>query len=128
MQSKTALALFAAIACPLLFGCSSSGNGQAEPAASTHAALRRTQSCGDLTAALREDARSKLNRRVDAEVRAIREGYPNYYYGPNRGGVVDYAPTLDAAPGATADPQAPATDSASSNPAHSETETNGNTL
>ncbi len=75
MQSKTALALLAAVACPLVLGCSSSGTAGGTPVATTSAALRRTQSCEDLTLTLREDARSKLNRRIDAEVRAIREGY-----------------------------------------------------
>jgi hypothetical protein len=128
MQSKTALALLA-VAFPLAFGCSSSVSADGKPVASTNAALRRTQSCEDLTQALRDDARSKLNRRIDAEVRAIREGYPNYYYGnaPGRGTVGVAGPVLNegaAAPtAATADPAGGAVDSAADAPAHSETET-----
>ena len=119
MQSKTALALLAAVAGPLVLGCSSSVSGDAHAVVSSDAALRRTQSCEDLTLALREDARSKLNRRIDAEVRAIREGYP-YYYG-GRGGPVLLEPTLNAGapvPGADA-----ASDSDTTTPAHSDTET-----
>ncbi|HEY3254320.1 MAG TPA: beta-propeller domain-containing protein, partial [Polyangiaceae bacterium] len=73
---------------------------------------------------MREDARTKLNERIDAEVRAIREGYSNYYRG---GGplAIGSAPVPQAAnAGATADTAAPATDSAASaTPAHSDTET-----
>ncbi len=54
MQSKTALALLAAVAYPLVFGCSSSGSADRTVATSSSAALRRTQSCEDLTLALRE--------------------------------------------------------------------------
>src|SRR3954471_9853586 len=120
MQSKTALALFAAIACPLVLGCSAPATGDAKTVASKDAALRRTQSCEDLTLALREDARSKLNGRIDAEVRAIREGY-SYYYG-GRGGPVLEGPGFaeGAVPAATAGAVA---DDASSTPAHSDTET-----
>ncbi|HET7544594.1 MAG TPA: beta-propeller domain-containing protein, partial [Polyangiaceae bacterium] len=127
MQSKTALALLAAIACPLVFGCSSSVSADGKPVASSQAALRRTQSCEDLTQALRDDARSKLNRRIDAEVRAIREGYTNYYYGyPTPGGIGVAGPVLNegaqpATPtaGTAADGNAASADV----PAHSETET-----
>jgi beta propeller domain-containing protein len=123
LQSKTALALFAVAAYPLLFGCSSSVSADGTPVASTHAALRRTQSCEDLTLALREDARSKLTSRIDAEVRAIREGYSNnYYYGPTRGGVVG-EPTLNAGPTGALPVPAAAADGAAAPPAHSETET-----
>ncbi|MEI9949804.1 MAG: beta-propeller domain-containing protein [Pseudomonadota bacterium] len=124
MQSKTALALLAAVACPLVLGCSSSGTAGGTPVATTSAALRRTQSCEDLTLTLREDARSKLNRRIDAEVRAIREGYPNYYYGPGTTNAGNLAIPSRADDGATAgNPQAPTGDTASAAPAHSETET-----
>jgi hypothetical protein len=119
MQSKTALALLAAVACPLVLGCSSSGSSPGTAVAHTSGALRRTQSCEDLTLALREDARSKLNRRIDAEVRAIREGYTNYY----RGGPVfvgaEASPNAGAAPGNAA----ASSDSAGAAPRHSETET-----
>jgi len=120
MHSKTALALFAAIACPLVLGCSSSVSADRTTAASTSGALRRTQSCEDLSLALREDARSKLNRRIDAEVRAIREGYNNYYRGGPLaiGGVGTAAPETNA--GAAVDDAAAGP---SATPAHSETET-----
>src|SRR5881394_1656283 len=117
MQSKTALALLAAVACPLAFGCSSSVNGDGKPVVSSSAALRRTQSCEDLTQALRDDARSKLNRRIDAQVRAIREGYTSYY-GPNRGGGLEFAPAgpsatngaaVDDAAGPSPQPDSPST-------------------
>jgi hypothetical protein len=130
MQSKTALALLAAVACPLAFGCSSSVNADGKPVVSSSAALRRTQSCEDLTQTLREDARAKLNRRVDAEVRAIREGYPSYYYGPVRGDgglvIAPGVPTPNAGAavddGSTASPESPS-DPSTANPTHSETET-----
>src|SRR6188768_2638073 len=123
MQSKTALALLAAVACPLALGCSSAVSSEGKPVASSHAALRRTQSCEDLSLALREDARSKLNLRIDAEVRAIREGYSYSYY-PGRGLSIptgaELAPSVNA--GAAPTPDA-AADSSATNPAHSETET-----
>jgi hypothetical protein len=120
MQSKTALALLATLACPLVFGCSSAVSADGKPVASSTAALRRTQSCEDLTAALRADARAKVNSRIDAEVRAVREGYPNYFYGSGRGG-----PILNAGPVAAVDDSAavPGAGSAADSPAHSETET-----
>jgi len=123
MQTKTALALLAAVACPLVLGCSSSGSSPGAPLANTSAALRRTQSCQDLTLTLREDARSKLNRRIDAEIRAIREGYTNYYRGS---GVVGIDPSFGAEVNAGAAPgngQGAQTDDAAAMPAHSETET-----
>ena len=125
MQSKTALALLVAVASPFAFGCSSSVSGEGKPVTTSSAALRRTQSCDDLTQSLRDDARSKLNRRIDAEVRAIREGYSSYYY-PGRGGGLALAPSPNAGAAvddaATASPQAPS-DPSTSTPAHSETET-----
>ncbi|HEX2672296.1 MAG TPA: beta-propeller domain-containing protein, partial [Polyangiaceae bacterium] len=126
MQSKTALALLVAVASPLAFGCSSSVSADGKPVASSSAALRRTQSCEDLTQSLRDDARSKLNRRIDAQIRAIREGYPTYYGGVGRGGGLVLAPTLnagaeDAATGNVA--QTPAPSTSASAPKHSETET-----
>jgi beta propeller domain-containing protein len=125
MQTKTALALLATIACPWVLGCSSAASPDGKAAASTTGALRRTQSCEDLTLALREDARSKLNRRVDAAVRAIREGYTNYYPGGGLAiaddGPVVLAPSGNA--GAVPAGPVPSTDSAAESPAHSETET-----
>jgi len=127
MQSKTALALLVAAASPLAFGCSGSVSADGKSVSSS-AALRRTQSCEDLTQALRDDAHSKLNRRIDAQIRGIREGYPGNYYGPTldfaptRDGGVVLAPTPGANAGATANP-APTTDSATASPKHSETET-----
>jgi len=125
MQSKTALALLAAIACPLALGCSSSsGAGTVTPVATgTSAALRRSQSCPDLTSALREDARSKLNRRIDAEVRAIREGYSNYYRGGAVPPTLNGGPTFGTAPGAAQAVDDAAEGNSNSMPAHSETET-----
>jgi len=124
MQSKTALALLVAVASPLAFGCSSSVSADGKPAVSSSAALRRTQSCEDLTQALRDDAHSKLNRRIDAQIRGIREGYTDYYYGPNLDdGNLAFAPSGPAVnEGATANPT-PATDSSTAAPKHSETET-----
>ena len=119
MHSKTALALLAALACPLISGCSSSVGADESSAASSTGALRRTQSCEDLTLALREDARSKLNRRIDAEVRAIREGYNNYYRGGNLAIAPGVAPSAPEANAGAADDAG----GASSTPAHSETET-----
>jgi len=124
MHSKTALALLATIACPLVLGCSSSGSSGEPPVNSSGAALRRTQSCEDLTLSLREDARSKLNRRIDAEVRAIQEGYTNYGYrgGDFAIGPVPGVPTANvgAAPGSA---QGASDSAAEAAPAHSETET-----
>jgi hypothetical protein len=123
MQSKTALALLAAVACPLVLGCSSSGSSRGIPVASTSGALRQTQSCEDLTLALREDARSKLNRRIDAEVRAIREGYPSYRgSGPVFAGPLPIGAEVNAGAAAPGNASG-AVDTAAATPAHSETET-----
>lgn len=121
MQSKTALALLVAVTSPLAFGCSSSVSGDGKPVASSNAALRRTATCQDLTETLRADARSKLNQRIDAEVRAIREGYSNYYYGGRGGGVV-LAPSANAG-AAVDDSAAEGANPSTPTPAHSETET-----
>jgi len=132
MKLKTALALLAPIALPLLSACSGSSDGGTKPVASASAALRRSQSCEDLTQTLREDARTKMNLRVDAAVRAIREGY-SPYYGPNYGGTVrggdlaitPSAPTANAgqAPGNASTTSDTSSQPASSTPNHSETET-----
>lgn len=118
MQSKTALFLLAAVTCLPAFGCSSSGKTDGPVVGSSSAALRRTQSCDDLTQSLREDASSKMNRRIDAEVRAIQEGYPGYYYGYGPG--LAYGTPSAAVDAAVPAPQAPSNAAA---PAHSETET-----
>lgn len=126
MQSKTALALLVTVACPVVFGCSGSmTSAEGTPVVSSSATLRRTQSCEELTQTLREDARSKLNRRIDAQVRAIREGYTTYY-APGRGGGVlltPGAPTANAG-AVVEDGAAPSSETPSTaTPAHSETET-----
>ena len=116
MKAKTALSLVVAVVGPLAVGCSGS-SAPTESIDLTNASLRRAQSCSDLTAALRDDARSKMNRRVDAEVRAIREGYSYYGYGGE--GDFGGAPMAGAASPATqngASGAAPA-------PSHSNTET-----
>src|SRR5262245_53869894 len=84
MNTRTSLFLLLATACPLVTGCSGTESGE-RGVGTARSALRRMQSCGDLTQSLRDDARVKMNQRIDAEVRAIREGYSNYYYG---GGVL----------------------------------------
>ena len=127
MQSKTALALLLAIASPLAFGCSSSVSADGKHVASSSAALRRTRSCEDLSQALRDDARSKLNRRIDAQIRAIREGYTNYYGGVGRGGGVLLTPTVNVGAatddGATGNAAEGSADPSAAAPKHSETET-----
>ena len=96
-------------------GCSSSGTS-APKVDYSQASLRRVTTCADLTASLRDDASSKMNRRIDAEIEAIREGYVAVAYedGANGGAIGVGAP---APGGATSSPTAPAT------PAHSDTET-----
>jgi hypothetical protein len=85
------------------------------------------QSCEELTQSLHDDARVKMNARIDAEVRAIREGYSNNYYGGGAGffGGPSFAQpavaTGQAAASAPAGNAGVAKDSAA--PAHSETET-----
>src|SRR5262245_30095030 len=124
MNARTSLFALAAAAYPLVIGCS--GSADRTPKFGTaSSALRRMQSCGELTQSLREDARVKMNARIDAEIRAIRMGYSyGAWFGPGRGLVVPGIAIDDAvgtsAPsgnaGATADPSTTA-------PAHSETET-----
>ncbi|MEO6602378.1 MAG: beta-propeller domain-containing protein [Polyangiaceae bacterium] len=122
MHAKSALVLFTALVCPSLVGCSGTAGSEGTEVSSGSGALVRTPTCEDLTLALREDALSKMNRRIDAEVRAIREGYPNYAYYPSGGGLAisDTAGPAVASPAgngsSSADPSAAA-------PAHSETET-----
>ena len=108
-----------------VIGCSWSGSSTSSgPEAHSAAALRRMQSCEELTSALREDATSKMNRRIDAEIRGIREGYPAYYgygWGPRGGMAMDdiAMPSTATATGTTAETNS----TAASNPTHSETET-----
>jgi hypothetical protein len=126
MNTRTSLFVLAATACPLVIGCSM-GSDDATHIGATKSALRHMQSCEELTQSLRDDARVKMNARIDAEVRAIREGYTNNYYGGR--GAFFGGPTLasvsvataQAAPAATAGHAAAAADAAA--PAHSETET-----
>jgi hypothetical protein len=80
------------------------------------ATLRRATTCEDLSAGFRDDARSKLNRRIDAEIRALREGW-GYSYG--YGGEGDVAKAGTAAPPQAGGAGAPAVPA----PAHSDTET-----
>ncbi len=80
----------------------------------TKATLKRTQTCEDLTVALRDDARSKLNRRIDAEIRGIRQGWSYGYGGEDSRNAAGAAPPQTGGAGGTT--AAPA-------PAHSETET-----
>lgn len=114
MNPKTALVLLLGAAAPVAVGCS---GGKVAGVDTSNATLRRAQSCGDLTEALRDDARAKMNRRIDAEVRAIREGYSSSYgysgEGDFGGGPVTNAGTAGGA----------ATPPASPSPAHSDTET-----
>jgi hypothetical protein len=83
---------------------------------SSKVALERAVSCDDLAESLRADASSKMNRRIDAEIRAIKEGYTYWARGPFDSSPAPGAPVT---PGATATPDA----AESPTPAHSETET-----
>ncbi|MDP8999728.1 MAG: beta-propeller domain-containing protein, partial [Myxococcota bacterium] len=118
MHKKTAIVLLGTAAL-IATGCS--GTRATETVDVSHTSLLRMQSCGDLTAALREDARSKMNRRIDAEIRAIQEGW-GYGYGHS-------VLTASVGAGAAAAPPSNASDMAASNasvpsaPAHSNTET-----
>ena len=130
MHSKTALFLIAAVACPSLLACSgsSSGTAPAPTVSSSSAALRRTATCEDLTQSLRDDARAKMNSRIDAQVRAVREGYPVYYgygYGPRGGGglAIPEVGDADTAVPSGAGPGNASTSGSTAAPAHSETET-----
>ena len=130
MNAKTSLSLLlmlgvSSVAGAAVTGCSGS-TASVESLDLSKATLRRAQSCEDLTAGLRADARSKLNRRIDAEIRSLREGYSyGYgYYGSSSGGGVDNA---GAAGGAAPPPQAGGSGGTTSTPAvapsHSDTET-----
>ena len=119
-MKKTALALLVGCGVLPLFaiGCSGATTDQKSVDIS-RATLHRVATCADLSAALREDARAKLNKRVDSEIRAIREGMV-YGYGYRGGyGMPNAAPT-EAAGAATKDSS---TSAASPAPAHSDTET-----
>jgi hypothetical protein len=117
MNAKTSLVLLGAIG--LLVGCS--GTASRETIDLSRATLQRVTSCEDLSAALRSDARSKMNRRIDAEIRAIREGQ-TYGYGTERD---NGGPTANATAGApaAAGSSGTATTPAVPAPAHSDTET-----
>src|SRR5579864_5635040 len=100
----------------LLAACTGGRSGESIDL--TRATLRRAVSCDDLSAALREDARSKMNRRIDAEVRAIQQGW-GYGYGVNDargGGAQNAAPPAAPSAGSASTTTTPA-------PAHSDTET-----
>jgi Beta propeller domain len=122
MKPKNALFLLLGATCsPALLGCSSSGTGGTSMLGVTSAALRRMQSCEDLTQALREDARSKMNRRIDAQIRAIREGYSSYGYGYAEDSAGFATGTSTGSGGPTA--VVPGASGNAAVPAHSETET-----
>ncbi len=119
MNAKTSLSMLIVmgVSCADLAGCSGSSARVTPGVDLTKATLRRTQSCQDLTAAMQDDARSKLNRRIDAEIRSIREGWGYGYGGYGEGdvsGAGGAAPP--AATGAGGAKSVPA-------PAHSDTET-----
>lgn len=117
-STRTRLFLLVGAGCSATFGCSSPATSEPTEVTKQAAALRRAQSCDDLSLALREDAEDKMNRRIDAEVRAVREGYPIYYgYGPSLAGAPTAARDANVLEGA-----AKGTD-AEQAPAHSETET-----
>jgi hypothetical protein len=119
MKTALPLVLLVLPVLGLTAGCSGGTTTEGRPLDISQATLRRAESCEDLTTALREDARSKMNRRIDAEVLAIRTGYTQYGYGTTRNAAADAPVPQAAAP----------TDSAagggagSSAPAHSDTET-----
>ncbi len=95
-------------------GCSSSSGAGAPAMDYSQALLQRMQTCEALTQALRADASSKMNRRIDAEIQAVLQGYGTGF-GPVPG---EYNAGGAAGGGSTASgPQAP------SAPAHSDTET-----
>jgi len=130
MKIKATLLVVAGAVAPFAAGCSDSP-ATGESIDLTQATLRRAQSCEDLTRALRDDARSKMNRRIDAEIRAIREGYGSYGYavpgaedeaGPAEGAGASASAGAAPPPSTPSAPSAPST-SASPAPAHSDTET-----
>jgi hypothetical protein len=119
MNTRSSLCVLAVAACPLLSACSGTGTTETGPVGKASSALRRMQSCEELTQSLRADARVKMNQRIDAEIRAVREGY-GYGYG--------YGPTFGLPSIAVGAAQAPAGNAAgasadSAAPAHSDTET-----
>jgi Beta propeller domain len=116
--SALSLLIAAGVSCSALGGCSGS-TASVGAIDLSKATLKRAQSCEDLTSALRDDARSKLNRRIDAEVRAIGQGWG---YGYGYGG--DYGGTTNA--GTAAPPQVAGSGGGGATvpaPAHSDTET-----
>lgn len=113
MKPKTALVLLLGAAGPFAVGCS---GGKIAGVDTSNASLRRAQSCGDLTQSLRDDARAKMNKRIDAEVRAIREGYTSSY-GYRGEGDFGGGPAPQNAGAAGGGAMSPAA------PAHSDTET-----
>ncbi len=133
MRSSSALPFWFGVGLPLLLvgsGCGSvsSGTGSDGTVGTSKAALRRMQSCEELTQALRDDALSKMNQRIDAQIRAVRAGYVTYgtlgIAEDSAGRGVAVAMTGAGTKAAAQAPNAQATDSASTaTPAHSETET-----
>src|SRR5258708_37438092 len=74
MNNKSSLCLLAVAACPLVIGCSGAGTVETGPVGKATSALRRMQSCEELTDSLRADARVKMTQRIDAEIRDVRAG------------------------------------------------------
>ena len=123
MNVRTSLLTLVAAVGPLAIGCSGAGS-DSTIVGKTSSALRRMQSCGELTQSLRDDARAKMNARIDAEIQAIRAGYTNYYggYGPGHGVIVPGIAVNDTA-GAAAPAGNAGVPAESAAPAHSDTET-----
>jgi hypothetical protein len=112
----------------LSVGCGGSGGVRSELVDVSQAALQKMTSCDELTAALRADALSKMNRRIDAEVQAIKAGYGNYGYderfaSAGGGAALGAGPTNNAAVSAAAGSGTGAASMATPPPAHSNTET-----
>ena len=128
MNTRSSLCVLAVAACPLVVGCSGTATTETGPVGKASAALRRMQSCEELTQSLRADARVKMTERIDTEIRAVREGYAGYGYGYGSGPTLGLPSVAVGAPAPQTAAPAPAgnaagaaTDSAA--PAHSDTET-----
>jgi uncharacterized secreted protein with C-terminal beta-propeller domain len=134
MHHRSALFVLAAVAGPLAIACSSSSTSDAN-VGTARAALRRMQSCTELTESLREDARVKMHERIDAQIRAIREGwYKSYYYDRGFATVEGAIPQAGAAApsgqggatgatGASDNAASPSPSTVTADPSHSNTET-----
>jgi len=81
MKTRTALLLVAATGA-LAAGCSSKGTVPTDdPFGQTKVFLRRMQSCDELTASLKADAKAKMNRQLDLMIEQTRIGWANYGQG-----------------------------------------------